>query len=324
MSETEKTNFTVLRLRQDILRRSSVGVLFTGRSASTAVRGASNQAYGVDASFAFYENVDLNGYYARTETPGLTGRQESYRSRFDYAADRYGLLVDHFFVGDDFNPEVGFVRRDDMRRTFVQGRFSPRSIRSVRRFSWQGRLEYIENTAGQLETREQTATFNTEFQNSDRFNLETSRTYELLARPLRLADGIAVRPGGYSFDNVVAQYTFGQQRRMSGALSVGHGNFYDGRQTSFGLTSGRVEITPQFSLEPSLSINWIDLPHATLTTRLFRSRVSYTFTPRMFLSGLLQYNSSSDTISTNFRLRWEYSPGSELFVVYTEDRNTEG
>ena len=42
----------------------------------------------------------------------------------------------------------------------------------------------------------------------------------------------------------------------------------------------------------------------------------------MFFSGLLQYNTSGDTVSTNLRLRWEYSPGSELFVVYTEDRDT--
>jgi hypothetical protein len=52
-------------------------------------------------------------------------------------------------------------------------------------------------------------------------------------------------------------------------------------------------------------------------------RVNYTFTPRMFLSGLLQYNSSNETFSTNLRLRWEYQPGSELFVVYTEDRDTD-
>ena len=52
------------------------------------------------------------------------------------------------------------------------------------------------------------------------------------------------------------------------------------------------------------------------------TRVSYTFSPRMFLSGLLQYNSTNNTFSTNLRLRWEYQPGSEFFVVYTEDRNT--
>lgn len=51
-------------------------------------------------------------------------------------------------------------------------------------------------------------------------------------------------------------------------------------------------------------------------------RVNYSFSPRMFLSGLLQFNSGTDSFSTNFRLRWEFAPGSELFLVYTEDRDT--
>ena len=69
-------------------------------------------------------------------------------------------------------------------------------------------------------------------------------------------------------------------------------------------------------------MNWIDTPGGAFRADLVVSRVNYTVTPRMFLSALVQYNSNSDSISNNFRLRWEYSPGSELFVVYSEDRNT--
>jgi hypothetical protein len=325
VSGTPKTNFTVLRLRQDILRRSSVGLLFTGRSASTRAPGGSNQAYGVDSSLSFYENVNFSGYYARTETPGLTGRNESYQARFDYLPDRYGIQVAHLFVGDDFNPEVGFVRRDDMRRTFVLGRFSPRprSIPSVRRVVMDGSVEYIANAAGDVETRQQAVGFDVEFQNSDRIAVDASRTYEFLDEPLRFVDGVTIPVGGYRFDGARASYTFGQQRRASASLSVGYGGFYGGEQRSLGISQGRVEITPQLSIEPGLSINWVDLPAGSFTTRLSSLRASYTFTPRMFLSAFLQHNSSRDTFSTNLRLRWEYSPGSELFVVYTEERDTE-
>ena len=83
-------------------------------------------------------------------------------------------------------------------------------------------------------------------------------------------------------------------------------------------------MTPQFSVEPSFTINWVDLPYGAFTTQLYRARTTYTFTPRMFVSGLLQYNSSTRTVSTNVRLRWEYNPGSEFFVVYTEDRDSAG
>ena len=84
----------------------------------------------------------------------------------------------------------------------------------------------------------------------------------------------------------------------------------------------RVNVTPRFSLEPNHSINWVDLPGGSFTTRLVGSRVTYTMTPLMFASALLQYNSSNNRVSTNLRLRWEYRPGSELFVVYNEERDT--
>ena len=122
---TPTTNFTVLRLKRDILRRSGVGVIYTGRSESNVAPGRSNQAFGVDGVFSFYDNLDLTGFYSRSETPGLAGRQDSYQGTFSFTPDLYGLNIEHLFIGDDFNPEVGFVRRDDLKRTFVSGRLSP-------------------------------------------------------------------------------------------------------------------------------------------------------------------------------------------------------
>lgn len=66
----------------------------------------------------------------------------------------------------------------------------------------------------------------------------------------------------------------------------------------------------------------MDLDQGSFTTRLFGSRITYTATPLMFLSALVQYNSSANTLAANVRLRWEYSPGSELFVVFNEQRDT--
>jgi hypothetical protein len=89
-----------------------------------------------------------------------------------------------------------------------------------------------------------------------------------------------------------------------------------------GFNRGRVEIFPRLSLEPSVSHNWVRLPGQSFTTTVAATRLNFTFTPRMFLSGLLQYSSSSDRFGVNVRLRWEYMPGSEIFLVYTEDRDT--
>jgi hypothetical protein len=119
-----------------------------------------------------------------------------------------------------------------------------------------------------------------------------------------------------------ASLKFGQQRRVSGTLSAQHGGFLSGDRTSVGFTGGRVEVTPQLSMEPGVSVNWIDLPEGRFSTRLVTARTTYTFTPLMFVSALVQVNSSNDSLGANIRLRWEYQPGSELFVVYNEQRDT--
>ena len=80
-------------------------------------------------------------------------------------------------------------------------------------------------------------------------------------------------------------------------------------------------VTPKLAVEPAITFNWIDLPYGAFTTKLIRTRTTYTFTPRIFASAFVQYNSTNSTFSTNLRLRWEYEPGSEFFVVFTNDQN---
>ena len=325
ISGAEMTNFTVVRLKRDILRRSSIGALLTNRSVSLAGDGSS-QAYGADATFSFYDNVSLLAYVAKTQTPGLDGEDTSYQGRFNYRGDRYGFQADHLVVEDNFVPEVGFVRRDNFRRTYASGRFSPRprSIEAIRQFRIEGSFDYtLAADTGQVETRQSQLGFSTEFENSDRIGVSVADNYEFLIRPFTPGPEVTLPVGGYRFRDVEATYALGAQHRLNGTFTVRVGEYFNGDIRSAGFSRGRVALTQQFSVEPSVSVNWIDTPQGSFRTDLIVSRVNYTFTPRMFFSALIQYNSSSDTISNNLRLRWEYSPGSELFIVYSEDRNTD-
>ena len=329
VSDSKPTNFTVVRLRRDILRRSSVGAMFTNRSVSRVAPGPS-QAYGVDGTFAFFENVNLTTYIARTQLPGPEhqGKDLSYQGKFEYAADRYGFLADHLVVEDNFLPEVGFLRRDNFRRTFTSARFSPRpqSIQSVRQFTLEGSIDYIQTAdENHLETRQNFVAFETEFESSDRLTLAATDSYELLVQPfVPPGSGFSIPAGGYSFADVYVAYSMAQQRRVNGTVAVRRGAYFDGDLTTLELTQGRIAVLPQMSVEPTVSFNWIDTPYGAFQTNLAVARVNYAFNPRMFFSGLIQYNSASNSFSSNLRLRWEYSPGSELFVVYTDDRDVTG
>ena len=326
VSASEPTNFTVVRLRRDILRRSSIGGMFTNRSVSRAAPEGASQAYGVDGTFAFFDSVNLITYLARTRvpTPAYEGRDTSYQGKFEYSADRYGLQVDHLLVEDNFLPEVGFLRRDNFRRTFVSGRFSPRpEMESVRQFSLEGSVDYIlQADVTQLETRQRMVTFQTELESSDRLSFTATDSYELLLEPFTPPGAdFSIPVGGYGFADYQVAYAIGQQRRINGQVALRRGDYFGGGLTSLELSQGRIGLLPQMSVEPIVSFNWIDTPFGTFQSNLAVTRVNYAFNPRMFFSGLLQYNSADDSFSSNLRLRWEYSPGSELFVVYTDDRD---
>ena len=320
----EPATFTVARAKRDILRRSSIGAMVTHRSA-TPGRVGSNLGYGLDATFSFYQNVRVDTYVAGTQTEGRPGDDLSYRGLFDYNGDRYGLTAERLVVEPNFLPEVGFVRRPDMRRNFVQTRFSPRptGIPHVRKFTTQAGINYLTNNQNRLDTREIIGLFQTELVNTDVVGMTYTDTFDRLVRPFDVAPGVRIPVGEYDFHTLQLSYTGGQQRKISGAIAFDTGTYYDGTQRSISVSSARMEITPRVSVEPTVSINFLDLPQATFTATVVRTRATYTITPRMFVSGIVQYNSTTATTGSNLRLRWEYAPGSELFVVYTDDYDTE-
>ena len=320
----ESANFTVLRAKMDVLRRSSIGGMFTHRT-STPGRTGANEGFGIDTAMSFYQNVRVDAYLAGTRSDGRERDNLSYRGFFDYNADKYGVQVDHLVVEPNFLPEIGFVRRTDMRRNFGMVRFSPRPahVNSLRKITLQASLNYLTNTRNRLDTREAAGRFETEFTNSDLFSVSYTDNYERLTRPFAIATGVTLPVGGYNFKTTRIGYIAGQQRRLSGEAVLEVGKFYNGDRTSISVNTARVQVTPQMSLEPSLSINRVDLVQGSFTAKVARTRATYTITPRMFVSGIVQYNSAGTSFGSNVRFRWEYRPGSELFVVYTDDYDTD-
>jgi hypothetical protein len=317
-------NFTVLRAKRDILRRSSIGGMFTHRTA-TPGRIGSNQGYGVDANFSFYQNVRFDTYIAATRTANRPDDDLSYRGFFDYNGDRYGVQAERLVVEPNFLPEVGFVRRTDMKRNFGMVRFSPRpaGLENIRRFSALASLLYLTDTHDRLDTREVNGTFQTEFTNSDVLSVTAIDSFDRLIRPFNVATGVTIPIGSYNFHNVQLSYAAGQQRKISGTVLYEVGRFYSGDRQSISVNAARMQITPQISLEPSVGLNFVHLPQGDFTATVLRTRATYTVTPRMFVSGIVQYNSMTVSTGSNLRLRWEYAPGSELFVVYTDDYDTD-
>lgn len=178
----------------------------------------------------------------------------------------------------------------------------------------------FEDGSGHLETQLVEGVFGIDFQNGDQFRMKRADDVERVVVPFQAA-GLTVPVGAYRFDTTTMSYTAGAQHRLAGTITLDHGGYYGGGRTALGVTSGHVSVGAHLSLEPTMSLNWLDLPDASSTARLVGTRVTYALTPRMFTSAFIQYNSTLRTAASNVRLRWEYRPGSELFVVYNDERD---
>jgi hypothetical protein len=111
---------------------------------------------------------------------------------------------------------------------------------------------------------------------------------------------------------------------VSGAIVHEAGTNYGSTQPSISVSAARRELSPRMSLEPSVSVDFVDPPQAaSFTAKVLRTPATYRITPRMFVSAIVQSNATTDSMGSNLRLRWEYAPGSELFVVYTDDYDTQ-
>jgi len=318
------THFSVARVKSDVFRRGSAGMIVTYRDPSS-LEGGTNLVYGADGNLAVFEHIRLSGYYARSREEGTREDPESYRARAQYDSDRYGVVAEQMKAGRDFRPGVGFLRREDFRRTFVLARFSPRLASSphFRRWAAEANVERYVNSRNEVETQQEQGSFRLELHRGDNFSADVFRNLEVVARPFRVAEGLVVPPGSYRFYEGAVGVQLGPQRRVGGAFALRAGGFHTGDRVSLSY-AGRAEASPRFSIEPRMSVDWIWLPDASARVTLWGARPTWTMTPRMYASALMQYNSSTGGLESNLRWRWEFQPGSDLFVVYTDGRGGSG
>lgn len=317
------TNFTAVRIRRDILRRSNIGMIATVRNPRDR---DSSSALGADASIRLSTNNTVLGYYAVTDVAGSSEQAASYRGRFEYAGDRYGLSAEHLKVGRLFAPAVGYTRRNDFQRETGSARFSPRLRNNpyMRKLTWQGAFTYdTDAEMTRVENRVFDGSFGIEFHSADQATVQYVDEYEFIPQAFRISPGVTVPSGGYKNKTFTASYSLANQRTVAGRVSYSSGALYDGTRNEASY-SGRVAVVPQFYVEPSISLAWVDLPYGEFSARLVTARFTYTPTTRLFVSSLVQSNIDGHTLSLSLRLRWEYRPGSDFFVVYSDGRNTVG
>ena len=294
----EGTNFSTFRVKRDLFSRSNIGVIATHRN-HAADHSGSNSLYGVDGNFAPTQNIRLNTFYMATSEPGVeTGHQAaSYMGQFRYDSDLIDVELQRLYLGEDFNPGMGFVRRRDFTKNGGSFLFGPRprSIEAVRQFEFEVEANRYDRPDGEMETQEYTLNARAIFESSDRLMFDHTVTEERLLEGFDLSDEVAVPAGNYKFSRTGVRIRMGSHRKFSGMFRYEFGDFFGGTRQEV-MYWGRAELNQRFSLEPNISLNWITVPGGDVTAQVSRLRATYTVSPRSFLGALVQYNSAAQLI----------------------------
>ena len=321
-SAVPSNNFAVIRLNRELPNRSQLGVLFTNRAGfgDYARTSDSGRTYAVDGRWGIGLQTFISGFFAATESDGtptdtafnLRSRTNTRRADFDFGYQQ---------VGDDFNPEVGFLtrrgyRKPDMR---VMTRFRPTDFLGLQEVRPHASYRSFWGFDGFQETMYTHLDNHWQFRNAYEVHTGMNLTTEGVRTPFEIYPGIVVPPGTYN--HAEGQFVFQTNLGAPASyyLQTYIGGIFGGSRVTTNHTV-RLRVGETFTTETSYSLNDVDLPWGHFRTNLIRSRINYSFTPRTFVQSLVQYNDRADLWSMNIRFGWLQAANTGLFIVYNDTR----
>lgn len=325
-------NFGVLRLRRNVFNPYSyAGGMVTSRLGED---GSYNVAYGLDGVFKLFKDDFLTLQWAQTFEEATTSDFDN--GRFTAQVERrtrdgWGYQSILAWAGADYNPGIGFTQRNDftlldntLSYTWLPGEASSLIYHQLL-FNGQAFLRNIDGTV-------ESAAFGPMWEFSQKSgaggDITAEVLYEDLLEPFILATGDAteasVPAGSYTFFNAEASYHVSHTSLLQLRPSIGAGSFYDGWQFSLG-ASPVWYVSKHLELGGSYAFNHIEFPdrNQAFNVHVARLRVRTALNTRISTNAFLQYNSVTNSVSTNVRFRYNFREGNDLWIVYNENLNTE-
>jgi hypothetical protein len=318
-------DYAVARISHELQNRSSVGVLYVERSGdgSHLLSAAEdhNRTYAIDGRWGIGDNVDIEAWGAKTETPTLSGSDSAYSVSATYSSPEWVNSVSYSQVGQNFNPEVGFLTRSNYRK------YSARVFRRIRPDDLWGLQELRPHANytgywdfdGFYESGKLHVDNHWEWKDGTEVHTGVNFTHEGVKEAFDIVDGVTVEPGTYNHEELQLVYFTDESAPLSFGLNTIIGGFFGGDRV-FVEPSVRYRIGETLSTELLWSHNNIGLPvqNGEFDVNLARLRVSYSFTPKILLQALVQYDDRNDVTATNLRFSWLQSANAGLFIVYNE------
>ena len=318
--DVSRTNYSVLRLTRDLFSGSRVGFIGVNKQDADAY----NRAGGFDFTYRPTNSLDIRGLWARTFEADVSGQNNALYVGSTWRNRDLRVESSYTDIGENFNPAVGFIQREGIRRINSQVRYSPRLGKfGIRQIYTGPEFDFILNQDNQLETQEITLTNYFRFESGSYIGFLPKRTTEHLDEDFEIRDGIIIPLGEYSFTEMMIRGSTDDTKALTGQYSVNFGNFYNGSRWGFTLNAG-FKPNGRLNVEPIFQFNRVTLPNDAFNASIFGARVGYSFSTTLFAKIFAQWDNDDNVIATNFLLNYIYRPGSDFYLVFNQIYDTGG
>ena len=321
-SETPSNNYTVARIRQDLPNRSNLGAIVVNRTATGEFADASdvNRSYAVDGRWGIGETVTLSGFAAGTDTPGVTAETHAYNFAASYESERYRYGGGLTEVAPGFNPEAGFYARRGYRRVDGAFRTAFRPENSIGFHEWTPHAAVFlirDFDTGRVESDWIHLDNTMEWRNGFWASTALNVTTEGVSEPFEIYPDVWVPADRYDHAEAQLRFRTDQGAPLSLEFFSVFGGFFGGRRSTVGPRVS-LRLGERFNTQVSWDRNDLDLPGGPFVTNLARLRVNYSFTTRVFIQALVQYNDREQLWSSNVRFAMLSDANTGFFIVYDD------
>jgi hypothetical protein len=316
-------DYFVGRISHEMGNRSSIGALVVSREGDGSVAVASsddhNRTYAIDGRVGIGENLRIEAWAAKTSTPGLERGDDAFAVKADYSSSKWTSRFNFIEIAEDFNPEVGFLEREDYRRAEfgLLRRIRPGAEAALLEIRPHITYRDYWDLNGFLETRFRHHDIHWEFKNG--YQISTGYNYlkDGLVEPFEIVAGVFIPPGSYSGGEAELAMHTNQAAPLSLDIESKIGKRFGGDRVLIAPTL-RYRAGESFNAELALEHSDFDIPvpGGNFSVLLSRLRLSYSFSPKMSLQAVVQYEDETETLSTNVRFSLLRTARSGLYLVY--------
>jgi hypothetical protein len=312
-------NYGILRLKESLWAGSYVGVMAIDKRSGDA-HDSFNQTGGIDSRLVFFKNWFVDAHWAATRSPGDPSGASDVGASLSYRSNWLDGTVERRKIGPNFNPELGFIERTDSNETFADLTFKVRpEIAGVRELQFEGFILHAPDTHDVVQTQQWQGTFRGEFNNGSFTDDDIEDVFtQRITTPFHIYKNVFIPNGLYHFARHQLTYFSAQDRRFTYNFFERFGGYYGGTLNEF-RAQANYRPTARFSASVSETWNRFRLPleNGNFSVLLASLQANYSFTRFLTFTSLIQMDTSNtQAVSTNFRLRYNYRPDSDLYIIY--------